>query len=49
MLMKLMLFDQEKAGIGIILNTQGNMVVAASILENEVSNPKTIEALAIFR
>lgn len=44
-----MFFDLQKTGIGfIVLDHEAKALLAACILENNVANPKTIEALAIL-
>lgn len=45
-----MFFDLHKASVRAILrDEQGNVIMAASKIENEVANLETIELLAIFR
>lgn len=45
----LFFFNQKKVGVGVILrNEKGAIVMTASMVENEVSNSKTM-ALAIFQ
>lgn len=43
-------FNQQKARIGIILrNNKGDIIMEASLIENDVSNLETIETWAILR
>lgn len=45
-----MFFDHHKARIGAILrDDKGEIVIAASKMENEVNDPKSIELLAMFK
>lgn len=47
---KIVFFDNNKAGIGVILrNAEGNTLFAASLAERGEREPKDIELLAIFR
>lgn len=42
--------DHNKAGAGVILRDhKGEPILVASILENKVQNPKTIEVVAILK
>lgn len=42
--------DLKKVGISVILkDASGNVVMAASCVENEVEDPEAIELLAVFR
>lgn len=43
-------FDLQEAGVGVILrDSKGDEIMAASLLENEVSNLESIESLATLR
>lgn len=45
-----MFYDHQKVGDGVILrDSKGDLILAASILENEVHNLETVEALTILR
>lgn len=45
-----MFYDDQRAGVGAIhWDSKGDLVLATSVLENEVQTPETIEAVAILR